>query len=347
MPVLADKTMTTTTLITVFIGACGALAAYLLSFPAWVLLGPALATSLAALAGLRLAIATPLRDVSFLLLGLGIGAGFDPQAGSALLRWPLAFAALAVSLVVTMILCRAVLRRGFGFDARSATLASAPGHLSFVLSLAADLNIDVARITVVQSIRLLFLTISVPFIAVALGYEFDTITLSDGPPLSMAALAGLTVVSVGVGLLFLRLRFPAPLLLGAMLVSALGHVTETTSGSLPGFLLTPALMVLGTMIGTRFANMTRAQFLGSLMAGLTTTLVAVAVATAAALPVALALGMPAAHVLAAFAPGGLETMIALGATMGASPGFVAACHVARLLILLVLIPLILGRRAPA
>lgn len=347
MTATLTKNALVTTLLTILVGLCGAVVAYLLSFPAWVLLGPALATSIASLSGLPLAIAPPVRDICFVILGLGIGAGFDPQTGGALVRWPLAFAVLAVALVVTMVLCRAVLMRGFGFDSRSATLAAAPGHLSFVLGLAADLNIDVARITVVQSIRLLFLTISVPFIAVAMGYEFGKLVLSSGAPLPLVSLAGLVVASVGVGLLFNRLRFPAPLLLAAMTVSALGHVTEVTTGAVPQALLTPAFLVLGTMLGTRFAGMTQRQFVGSLLAGLSTTLIAVTVTTMAAVPVAVALGMPAAHVLAAFAPGGLETMIALGATMAASPGFVAACHVARLLILIVLIPLLLGRRARA
>ncbi len=52
--------------------------------------------------------------------------------------------------------------------------------------------------------------------------------------------------------------------------------------------------------------------------------------------------MPTAHVLTAFAPGGLETMIAMGAAMGASPGFIAASHMARLMLLLALVPLFLG-----
>ncbi|MDU9003791.1 AbrB family transcriptional regulator [Sedimentitalea todarodis] len=345
MPASLTMNPAMTTLLTILVGLCGACVAYLLSFPAWVLLGPALASSIASLWGLPLAIAPLVRDICFVILGLGIGAGFDPQTGGALLRWPMAFAVLAMALVVTMILCRTVLTRGFGFDRRSATLAAAPGHLSFVLGLATDLNIDVARIAVVQSIRLLFLTISVPFIAVAMGYEFSKLVLSGDGPLPMISLAGLVAASVCVGLLFSRLNFPAPLLLAAMAVSALGHVTEVTSGAVPQELLGPAFLVLGTMIGTRFAGMTRAQFLGSLLAGLSTTLVAVAVTTVAAVPVAMALGMPTAHVLAAFAPGGLETMIALGATMAASPGFVVACHVARLLILIVLIPLLLGRRA--
>ena len=336
-----------TTLLTILVGLCGAAVAYLLSFPAWVLLGPALATSIASLSGLSLAIAPPVRDCGFVVLGLGIGAGFDPQTGGALLRWPLAFLVLAAALVMTMILCRVMLVRGFGFDMRSATLAAAPGHLSFVLGLATDLNIDVARITVVQSIRLLFLTISVPFIAVAMGYEFDDLVLSADSPLSMVSLVGLVVASIAVGVLFSRLRFPAPLLLGAMAVSALGHVTEVTTGAVPQVLLAPAFLILGTMIGTRFAGMTGNQFVGSLLAGLGTTMVSVTVTTIAAVPVAMALGMPTAHVLTAFAPGGLETMIALGATMAASPGFVAACHVARLMILIVLIPLLLGRRVHA
>lgn len=347
MPATLPLTQAGTTLLTLLVGMSGAAFAYAVSLPAWVLLGPALASSLASLSGLRLAIAPPVRDSCFIVLGIAIGAGFDPGTGGALMRWPLAFVVLAVALLVTMLLCRALLCRGFGFDRRSATLAAAPGHLSFVLGLATDLGIDVARITVVQSIRLLFLTISVPFIAVAMGYEFSDLVLSGDAPLTIGPLAGLVIAAIVLGIVFRRLRFPAPLLLAAMVVSALGHVTEQTSGAVPEFLLAPAFLVLGTMIGTRFSGMSRRAFLGSLLAGLGTTLVSVTVTTLAAIPVAVALGMPTAHVLAAFAPGGLETMIALGATMAASPGFVAACHVARLLILIVLIPLLLGRRAPA
>ncbi|MEY8831303.1 AbrB family transcriptional regulator [Sedimentitalea sp. XS_ASV28] len=347
MPLASSLSAARTTLVTILVGLCGAALAYLVSLPAWVLLGPALASSMASLSGMRLAIAPPVRDMCFIVLGIGIGTGFAPDTGAAIARWPLAFVVLAVALLVTMILCREVLRRGFGFDMRSATLAAAPGHLSFVLGLATDLNIDVARITVVQSIRLLFLTLSVPFIAVAMGYEFSELTLSSDAPLAAGPLAALAIAAILVGLVFKRLRFPAPLLLAAMVVSAIGHVTELSVGAVPDMLLAPAFLILGTMIGTRFSGMSRRSFLGSLLAGLSTTLVAVGVTTLAAVPVAMTLGMPTAHVLAAFAPGGLETMIALGATMAASPGFVAACHVARLLILIVLIPILLGRRAPA
>ena len=154
----------------------------------------------------------------------------------------------------------------------------------------------------------------------------------------------LVLAAIVLGAVLKRLNMPAPLLLGAMAASSLSHATELTPGSMPIWLMTPAFLVLGTLIGTRFSGMSLASFRASLMAGLTTTVVAVALAGLAALPVAWALGMPVPHVLAAFSPGGLETMVALSATMGASPGFVAACHVIRLLILTVLIPISLGRQ---
>lgn len=330
-----------TTLITAAIGACGATLAYGLSVPAWVLIGPAAAVSIAALSGLKTGIADPVRDGCFVILGLGIGAGVDPNTSSVILRWPMAFVVLAVTLFVIMALCRYVLIRGFGFDQRSASLAAAPGHLSFVLGLASTLHTDVARIAVVQSIRLLFLTLSVPFIGRAMGYDLTTLRLSDGPAMSLLSLCVLALAALGSGLVLQRLRFPAPLLMAAMAVSAIGHLGDWTPGSVPGVLTTPALLVLGTLIGTRFSDTTVAQFRSSILAGLATTLISVSVASLAAVAIAVALDMPAPHVLAAFAPGGLETMIALGATMGANAGFVAACHVARLLILIVLIPLFL------
>jgi membrane AbrB-like protein len=331
------------TLKTLVIGGLGAAAAFGLSAPAAVLVGPALAVSLSALAGMRLGLSNLVRDICLVAMGLGVGSGFDPQASAALMRWPFAFIVLAIMLFVILHVGRAVLERGFGFDRQSAILAAAPGHLSFVLGIAAEQDRDMGRIAVVQSIRLLALTLAVPFIALAMGYEMRSVTFSDGPAMAWPNLLALSVVGVGVGLVFRRLSLPAPLLLGAMVVSALGHVSGITPGMVPQEVMTPAFLVLGTLIGTRFAGMQFTVFRASLGAGLAITGIAVVLAVLAALPVALALAMPAAHVVAGFAPGGLETMIALSAAMGASPGFVAACHVMRLLFLSVLIPITLQR----
>lgn len=332
-----------TTGLSLVIGGIGAAAATWLSLPAPILIGPAVAVCVAALAGLRMDIDSRARDLCFVVLGVSLGAGFNAEAGAALLHWPLAFVALVAGLLVTMLASRQILERGFGLDRRSAVLASAPGHLSFVMSLAADTRSDVARIAVIQSIRLLALTLIVPFVALAMGFPMADIGIIAGPVMSVPELVVLCALGVVLGLVFARFRVPAALLLGGMAVSGLGHVTGLATGSLPKVVITPAYVVLGTLIGTRFSGISLAQLRDSFLAGTLITVMAAAVAVLTAVPVALALGMPAAHVLTAFAPGGLETMIALGTTLHADPGFVVACHIMRLMALLVLIPLLLGR----
>ena len=328
---------------TVALGALGAGVAMAGSVPAALLIGPALVVSFAGLAGLKAQISPAVMQICFVVLGMGVGSGFTAEAGGAILHWPLAFAALAVALLVIMGLGQLVLSRLFGLDPLSALLASTPGHLSFVMAAAADTGGDVARIAVVQSIRLLALTLSVPFVALALGYRMAPTVLPMGTPMALTHLLALAAVGTLLGLVFRRLRLPAPILLGPMMASMLGHVTGLTPGTLPGWLMLPAFMVMGTMIGTRFSGMRLAQLRNALLAGLAITVIGVAVSALAALPVALVLKMPAAHVLTGFAPGGLETMVALAAALGANPGFIAACHILRLLILSVLIPLAVQR----
>ena len=323
--------------LTVATGVCGAVAGWALGIPAAFLLGPALAVTALSLTGLKMGIADGLRDSCMVALGLGIGAGFTAQSGAAFLRWPLAFLVLSVMLILTVLACRVVLERVFDFDRHSAGLAAIPGHLSLVIGIAAETGADVGRIALVQTIRVLALTLTVPFAALALGIRMQASVMPAGVPMQPAHLGALTLVGIGLGLVLRRFALPAPMLLGPLAVSALGHVAGLTPGAVPSEIMVAAFVVLGSLIGSRFSGMTPAQFRSGLLAGLATTCIAVCMAALAALPVAASLDMPVAHVLTAFGPGGLETMVALGAAMGASPGFVTACHVMRLLILSVLI----------
>lgn len=331
------------TLLTLVVAAAGAALFAAVSAPVYILLGPAVAVTVWGLRGGRAAIHPLLRDACFVVLGIAVGAGFDADAVAAMQRWPLAFLFMAMIIWAIMVVSGRVLVRFFGFDARSALLAAAPGHLSFVIAMAADTGADLTRIAVSQSVRLLALTIVVPFVALAMGVRLTGGLVPAGVPLGPVALLAVAAAAVLLGRVMGRLSVPAPLLMGAMAVSAVGHLGGLLAGNVPGWLILPAYLVLGALIGTRFAGLTLAQVRSGLGAGLTITLIAIAFAAAAAVPVAFALGMPLAHVLVAFAPGGLETMIAMGVVLGVVPGFVAACHIARLLVLSVLLPVLIGR----
>ncbi|MEP3345725.1 MAG: AbrB family transcriptional regulator [Litoreibacter sp.] len=325
------------------IGVAGAALGYLLHLPLYMLTGPAILVSILSVFGLRLGITPFLRDIAFLFIGIGIGSGVNAEAAAAMLRWPLAFLALAVMLVLAMVLSRLMLSRLLGYDRLSAVLASAPGHLSFVIALGETYGVNLTRVTVAQSVRVLLLTLTVPALAAMMGLDMSQAMTPMGEVLGVGYVAVLVVLSLATGWVLERLRVPAPLLIGAMLVSSVAHLSDLAPGVLEPKITMACLILMGTLIGSRFSDTSGKQLISFAGGGVMITVLTTLLAVAFSVPVAMFLDMPLAHVLVAFAPGGLETMIVIGAVLGANPGFVAACHVGRLLVLSILIPIMATR----
>src|SRR6056297_1409595 len=297
------------------LSAAGAGLFWVLGFPAAMLTGPAAVVSVATVFGFPAHIPNLLRDACFLMIGVSIGSTVTPDVIEAAVTWPLSFVVLTISLVATMAVGQAVLVRGFGYDRITALLGAAPGHLSYVLGLSADLGADVARVALVQSVRVLILTLLVPVLLALWGAE-GTSQLPDrgAQPIWMSAV--LVALALGVGVVLRRLTVPAPLFLGGMVVSAIGHGADITPGAPP--------------------------IVKAFVAGLGVTLAACVVAALGAVLAGWLVGLPPAVVLLAFAPGGVEVMAALAIEAGLEPAFVAAHHVVRLIILTAAVPLFLA-----
>ena len=148
-----------------------------------------------------------------------------------------------------------------------------------------------------------------------------------------------------MGLLFKRLGIPAPLLLGAMSISALGHGLDLTPGAMPPWLTTIAFVCMGALIGTRLSGVDRRGLARALRAGIVSTGVACTVAAGGAWLASQLLGLPPGALLLAFAPGGVEVMAAIAVETRLEPAFVAAHHVFRLFALSLLVPVFVRRRA--
>lgn len=325
---------------TLAIGAAGAAAFAALGLPAPFLTGPAVAVSAASLSRLPTALPVWLRNATFVTLGVGIGASVTPEVIAGLARWPASLAALALTLAGIMALAPRLLTARFGFDPLSARLASTPGHLSYVIALSETSGGDTARVAMVQSMRILFLTLFVP-VAVGLAGFDVTAPLPAGTAMTPAGAAASFAAAIATALTFQRLGLPAALLIGAMAASAALHGTGIVAGTLPPWLAATAFVVMGTLIGTRFGGQSWRDARASLGAGLAVTAVACALAGLAALALAAVLDLPVMLLLIAFAPGGVEAMAAMALLTGMDPAFVAGHHVARMLILSVLVPLFL------
>jgi membrane AbrB-like protein len=291
----------------------------------------------------------PLRNACFLVIGLGLGSSVSPEILASALKWPASLIGMVLSVVAIMWLGARLLHKGFGCDPRTAVLASAPGHLSFVLGLSLDTGANTAFVSVVQSLRVLMLTLATPA-AIALMTDADLTTpLPFAPSISLLHLAALAALACLLGVLFLRLRVPAAFLLAGMAVSVLGHGAGLTPGRTPLVLTDAALIGMGTLIGTRFTGVTLGQIRQAGLSALLLTGGSVLIVGLASLAVVAVVDLPLRDVVLALAPGGLETMIAMSAVIGADPAFVGFHHIGRMFLLSALIPLALaraGRRMP-
>lgn len=335
-------------LLTLAISALGGFVGNLVGMPAGWLMGGALAVTIAAMSGVPVAMPDRLRDVAFLLVGMSMGASVAPDSLSLITRWPVSIAALAIELVLIIAATGWMLTRLFKLDEGTAYLSSFPGHLSFVMGIAASGVGDSRQIVIIQVIRILMLTICVPIGAMILPIEhFDvSVVLTTLEWWELLALTGACIVG---GLIFVRLKVPAGFVLGAMAVATAAKLGGLYTAALPGPLVIITFVMTGALIGSRFAGISRRDFMQAAWGGLIATTMTVAIVTVMAWIVASMVHMPFGQVWLGLSPGALEGMGALGIALGYDTAFIAAHHVIRLLMLSFAIPavVVLIRRREA
>jgi membrane AbrB-like protein len=327
------------TIITLLISAAGGGIAALLNLPAAWLMGGALAVAIAALSGVKVMLPNWLRDITFVATGLSMGASVARDSVALMIQWPVTLAGLVLELILIISITGFVLRKFFGLDRGTAYLSSFPGHLSFVMSIAAAGVGDSRQIIIIQVIRILLLTICVPIMAVFLPlghYEGP----AAAPPMELTTLLPVAAACAMAGFVLTKLRTPAGYVLGAMAVAITAKFAGWFEGTMPPLLLTAIFILIGAMIGARFNGITRQEFIRASAGGLLGTAITVALCTAVVFAISPLVDMPIGQIWLGLSPGALEGMGALGVALGFDTAFIAAHHVSRLLVLTVAIPVV-------
>ncbi|ODT65922.1 MAG: hypothetical protein ABS75_29695 [Pelagibacterium sp. SCN 63-23] len=324
-------------LLTFALSALGGGVAELAGLPAGWLMGGALAVTIAAMLGAPVAMPARLRDIAFVLIGMSMGASVAPDSLALLASWPISLAALALELVIIVATTGWMLTRFFGLDSGTAYLSSFPGHLSFILGIAATGVGNARQIVIIQVIRILMLTIAVPIGAVFLPIDHLAPPMAETflGPLQLLALAG---ACVAMGLVFIWLKVPAGMVLGAMAAATAAKLGGLYTEAMPVPLVIFTFILTGALIGSRFLGITRGEFVAAAKGGLIATFMTLSIVTVIALGVAQWVDMPFGQIWLGLAPGALEGMGALGIALGYDTAFIAAHHVIRLLMLSFAIP---------
>jgi membrane AbrB-like protein len=248
--------------------------------------------------------------------------------------WPLSIAVLAVATLAMIAATTSYLRFVHGWDWVSAYLGASPGAMAQVVALSAEFKADLRGVAIVQVMRVLLVMIGLPGALALFGLAASGMVGAPEPAggSSLVELAVLVVVSTALALLLTWLKFPGGLLFGAMAGSAVLHGTGLVHAVLPWWLGGAAVIVMGAVAGSRFANTSIRTVLDYLWAAIGSFTVAIATAAVFVLLVLALLPFRPADVVIAFAPGAQDQMMLLALALTLDPVYVGAHHLSRWLV---------------
>ncbi len=332
---------------TLCIAAAGGLTLGLLGVPAGYLSGAIILVAIASVAGRPMQVPTWLMRTIFVMIGVSLGAVVTPATLHGMATYPLSIAVLIAAMALVGYLAAGYLRVVHGWDKTSAYLGAAPGGLSQVMAVAAELGADLRGIAIVQTMRVVIVAVGLPAVMAVLGMVTPS-PRGVGGPFNWAnvdELAILIALSAIVGILAHRLRLPGGLLFGAMMTSAILHGSGLIQAVMPWWAANTAMIALGAVTGSRFANTPLLMLWRFLGAAFGTFAVSTAVAAIFVLGLVAVVPLRGAEVLIAFAPGSVDAMMLLALALHLDPVYVGAHHVTRIFLVSLTMPFVARRVA--
>ena len=199
------------------------------------------------------------------------------------------------------------------------------------------------QISVAHTTRIFFVVMILPFffrIFGDLGSTVRTFTGGETGAIQLFDVLILTGCAI-IGFYSAKfLRIPAPHITGPMIFSAGVHLLGLTSASPPALIIAIAQVILGASVGARFAGLSFRD-LGRIiwLGGIATTILLI-ITVIFALILTSTAGFPFASLILAYSPGGLTEMSLIALTLNIDTAFVATHHIARIGIVVIIIPII-------
>lgn len=331
------------------IGSAGGIVAHYLQVPLAWMLGAMLATTVAAMSGLPVALPVAYRMAMMGVLGVMLGSGFAPEILDRIGDWTLSLIGLAIYTMIATGVVALFLRKVAGYDPVTAYFSAAPGGLSEMVLIGTHNGGDERIISLTHTSRILLVVLALPFLMqLIFGYTPGP-RVPGGIPIADSNLFDISVLTLcGIaGFVLARLaRLPAAAILGPMIFSAGFHLSGVTSAKPPMELVAAAQVVVGTTIGCRFAGVKMALVGRTILASFGSTVLLVAGGLLFAVMLHPLTGLPTIGLFLAYAPGGVAEMSLIALALSIDAALVATHHIVRIFFIVVFMPLMF-RTLPA
>ena len=327
--------------VTLILGTVGGLAAWALHLPLGLLLGSIFAVGLAAMLNIRVGgvgvgFPQPLRNLFVPIIGVSIGAAFTPDVLRQMPGWWISLLALLIYIPVAHGAGYFIYRRG-GLPKAEAFFGAVPGGLIESVVLGEEAGADARTLILLQFLRLILTIIAVPVIFLLLtGHAVGSaagVQMGGGGAALGLQDAVILLLAGSIGYLIGRaLHFPAAIMTGPILASAIVHLAGWSTAVPPGWAVGVTQVVLGSALGARFVGMERRALTQALWLAAQSVGVALGLAFIFAFAVAGLAGQPITAGFLAFAPGGLAEMSLIALSLKVGAVYVAVHHVVRIVV---------------
>src|SRR6202049_4012252 len=335
---IPSRAKTLSVLETLVIGSAGGLLSLWAHLPGGLISGSMIAVGAAALAGRPLSLPPHVTQTLLVLLGISLGSVVSKQFIQHVSAYPLTIGLLALATFCSMFGSSLYLQRVHGWDRTSAFLAGSPGALSQITILAVERGAYLPAIAVVQTMRVIILTAALPLVLAMTGIA------PSAPPTGITAVASptelleLLAASLALALILRLIKFPASWMFGAMIASSVLHGAGWVEGGLPSWVRGVALVGVGSLIGRRLGRARARGLRGPLPAALGSFAIAILISGLFVAVIALTTQVRVSDVIVAFAPGAMDSMLALALTLHIDPIFVGAHHLSRFVFVTIATP---------
>ena len=329
-------------LLVILISIPSAIVADFLHIPLAWMLGPMIATSIAALSGLKIIMPRIILSFILIFLGLYIGNYIDQNLINQIGQWFWTSLVMLGYIIISVIFVSKYLEKFSGYNKKTSIFSAAPGALGPLLILAEHEKSDLSQVATSHLIRLIIIITLFPFIV-------DNFSQLDSNPIpefnflnqNHFDLLILLISSIILIVIFDKLKIPAPLLSGTLVASGILQISDVASYKLPDQSIDFCLLILGASVGCRFANKSLNEVIKNSFHSFVATFFLVVLGIIAAILAGYIVDKNFFTLLLSYCPGGIYEVAVIAIAFDLDPEFVSFHHIIRLLMILFIVPVIL------
>jgi membrane AbrB-like protein len=298
------------------------------------MIGPLVGMAIFKFGGADLSAPMFAREFGQIIIAVTLGLYFTPSIAREVAgNWAVLLAAAFISIIIGCVAAQ-FLAATARIDKATAYFASIPGGAAEMAHLGERFNASVERVAVAHSIRILIVVCTIPFAVALLGGQGTDVYRPVLIPLDWSKLAMLFALVSVFGLVFQRLRFPNPWMMGPLLGAIIITANGLEFSSMPGWLANVAQLMLGCALGSRFRQSflrEAPRFVACLIPSIYLTM---GVAALVGWGLAHAAGVSVQTMILSTAPGGIAEMSITARVLKLGVALVTAAHVTRVMVIL-------------